>query len=96
VRGYVSDEHSHRLVGSTHAAENTVRVLSIARHNDAHVAARTADAGATFARDALRDWRPSSDQWPMRFVMGSDPFRDESIAQTTFVVGLQYLVRSSI
>lgn len=96
VRGGITAESSERMASTTHVGEATVRVLSIARHADPHVAARTADAGATFARAALRDFRPSSGQWPMRLALGSDPYRDESVSETTFVVGLQYVLRTDL
>ena len=96
VRAAVTDEGSERMCDTTHVVDHTVRVLSIARNGNPHVAARTADAGASFARTALRDWRPSGGQWPLRFETGSDAFRDESIPETTFVAPLQYSLRGSV
>lgn len=93
VRASVSGESSDRFCDTTHIASHTVRVLSIARNGDAHVAARTADAGSAFARVALRDWRPSGGQWRLRFEIGSDAYRDESTPETTFVAALQYSLR---
>ena len=95
VRSSVSSEDSERLCDTTHVVGHTVRVLSVARNSDAHVAARTADAGASFARVALRDWRPSGGQWKLRFDVGSDAYRDEDLPHTTFVVGLQYGLRAT-
>lgn len=96
VRGGVERESSERMTGTTHVGEAIVRVLSIADHADPHVAARTADAGATFARNALRDFRPSSGQWPLRLVAGSDPYRNEAVSATTFHVALQYALRTDL
>lgn len=96
VRGGITAETSARMTDTTHVGEGLIRVLSVARNSDAHKAARTADAGAAFARDALRDFRPSGGQWPMRLALGSDPYRDESVAETTFVVGLQYGLRTDL
>lgn len=96
VRAAVTGEGSERMCDATHVVSLTVRVLSIARNKDAHVAARTADAGATFARSALRDWRPSGGQWKLRYELGADAFRDESISETTFVTPLQYSLRADI
>ena len=95
VRAAVTGEGSERFCDTTHVVSHTVRVLSIARNADAHVAARTADAGATFARTALRDWRPSGGQWKLRYETGTDAFRDESTPATTFVTPLQYSLRAT-
>ena len=95
VRSSVSREDAERMCDTTNVVDHTVRVLSIARNPDAHRAARTADAGATFARAALRDWRPSGGQWKLRFDVGSDPYRDDTTPETSFVVGLQYGLRAT-
>lgn len=96
VRASIADETSERMVDTTHVAYETVRVLSAARNDNPHSAARTADAGLRFARAALRDYRPSSGQWRLRFETGSDPYRDESVTETTFVAAAQYRLRSSL
>ena len=96
VRAAVTGEGSERFCDTTHVVSHTVRVLSIARNQDAHRAARTADSGATFARTALRDWRPSGGQWKLRYETGSDAFRDESTPETTFVTPLQYSLRATV
>jgi hypothetical protein len=96
VRAAVTDEGSERMSTTTHMDHAGVWVLSVARNGDPHVAARTADAGATFARAALRDWRPSGGQWPLRFVAGRVAERDESIPETTYVAPLQYGVRGTV
>lgn len=96
VRASPVDEGSERLSTTTHVVQSVVRVLSAARNGNPHVAARTADAGAKFARDALRDWRPSGGQWPLRFDVGADAARDESIPETTYVAPLQYSLRGSV
>jgi len=96
VRAAVTDEGSERMSTTTHTTSAAVRVLSVARNKEPFVAARTADAGATFARAALRDWRPSGGQWPLRFETGADPFRDESTPETTYVAPLQYSLRGQV
>ena len=96
VRASVAGESSERFCDTIHRVDWTVRVLSIARNPDPHVAARTAAAGMTFVRDALRGWRPSGLPHRLRFATGSDPFRDESTDQTTFVVAAQYDLRTDI
>ena len=95
VRASVSGEGSERLCDTTHVISYTLRVLSVARNGDPHVAARTADAGSVFARRALRDWRPSGGQWKLRYETGSDAFRDESVPATTFVAAVQYSLRGT-
>ena len=84
------------MCGKTNVSESAVRVLSAARHNDPHVAARTADAGAAFTLAALRDWRPSGGQWKLRDPFGRESFRDESLPETTFVAPVQYALRADI
>ena len=96
VRAAVTDEGSERLATTTHVTGATVRVLSVARNKSPYVAARTATAGATLTRAALRDWRPSGGQWPLRFDLGADAFKDDSIPETTYVAPLQYSLRGSV
>lgn len=95
VRGSISGERSERLCDTTNVVDNALYVLSVARNGNPHVAARTADAGLTFARAAFRDWRPSGGQWKLRYETGSAPYRDDSIPETTFVAAAQYGVRST-
>ena len=95
VRASISGEDAERLCDATNRVDHALYVLSISRNKDAHVAARTADAGMTFARAALRDWRPSGGQWKLRYETGSAPYRDESTPETTFVAAAQYGLRST-
>lgn len=95
VRASVSTEFSERMCDATHAVTHAVYVSSVARNGDAHVAARTANAGSKFARDALRDWRPSGGQWKLRFVTAPAASRDESLPETTFVAPVQYGLRAT-
>ena len=96
VRAAVTDEGSERMSTTTHVDHSGVWVLSVARNGNPHVASRTADAGASFARAALRDWRPSGGQWPLRFDTGRVADRDESLPETTFSAALQYSLRGSV
>lgn len=95
VRGSISGESSERMCDTTNVVDHALYVLSVARNGNPHVAARTADAGLTFARAALRDWRPSGGQWKLRYETGAAPYRDDSIPETTFVAAAQYGVRST-
>ena len=96
VRGSVSGEDGDRMPETVDHERWTVRVLSAARHSDAHVAARTADAGLAFARAALRDYRPLAGAWRLRYDLGSDAFRDESASDTTFTAAAQYSLRVNL
>lgn len=95
VRATPATEFPSRAADSTSVVSWTVRVLSIARHADPFKGARTADAGLSMVRDALRDHRPV-DQWPLRFESSADAFRDESLPDTTFVAAAQYSLRNQL
>lgn len=96
VRATPADEAGERMTDTTDHVMWTVRVLSVARHSDAFKAARTADAGSSMARTALRDFRPSLGPWRLRFAASSDAFRDESLPDSTFVAAVQYAVRTPL
>lgn len=96
VRSSVSREEAERMCDTVNRVDWAIRVLSVARNPDAHAAGRTASAGATFARAALRDWHPSGGQWKLRFKVGADePYPDDTTPETSFVVGLQYGLRAT-
>lgn len=96
VRASPTGESSDRMPDTVDHEDWTVRVLSVARNADPHVAARTADAGATFARKALRDYRPLSAQWRLLFDLGSDAYKDDTTTQTAYVAPLQYSLRVNV
>lgn len=96
VRATPVDEASGRMVDTVDHEQWTVRVLSIARNADPLKAARTADAGATLARRALRGYRPLSGQWRLRFELGSDAFEDDATTETAFNAPLQYSLRINL
>ena len=95
VRESVSGEFSARSVGTVHAGEHLIRVLSVARGPRPDDAAHVADVGAERARAALRNYRPAG-QWVLRYDLGSDPYRDEDLPDWSFIVASQYFVRSSL
>lgn len=96
VRATPSSELSERMTDTTDHVSWTVRVLSVARHVDPFKAARTADAGAGFAREALRGYRPLSGPWRLRYELSLDATRDESLPETTFAAAVQYAVRRNL
>lgn len=96
VRATPTDEASGRMTDTVDHEDWTVRVLSIARNGDPFKAARTADAGATLARTALRGYRPMSGQWRLRFELGSDAFKDDTTTETAYTAPLQYSLRINL
>lgn len=95
VRAAVTGESGERMPETVDHETWTVYVLSVARHADPHVAARTANAGMQFARPALRGFRPDG-PWRLRYETGTSAFRDESTADTHFTAAAQYSVRVNI
>lgn len=95
VRESIADEFSARAVGTVHAGQHAIRVLSVARDPFPERAAHVADVGAARAREALRNFRPGG-QWALRFDIGSDPYRDEELPDLTFIVAAQYVARSAL
>lgn len=96
VRSAVTDEESVRMCGTVSVETSTVRVLSVARNNNPHVAGRTADAGSAFCRAALRGYRPGAGQWRLVYETGSDAYRDDSLPETTYMTALQYSLRRDL
>lgn len=96
VRATPAAESGERMTETTDHVSWTLRVLSVARHADPYKGARTADAGLVMARDALRDFRPGSGAWRLRYEAGNDATRDESLPDTTFVAAAQYALRVNL
>lgn len=96
VRATPTGESGDRMPDTVDHEDWTVRVLSVARNGDPHVAARTADAGATFARRALRGYRPLAGQWRLLFDLGADAYPDDLATSTAFSAPLQYSLRVNV
>lgn len=96
VRASPTGESGERMPDTVDHEGWTVRVLSVCQNADPHVAARTADAGATFARRALRGYRPLAGQWRLLFDLGADAYRDELSTQTVYNAPLQYSLRVNV
>jgi hypothetical protein len=96
VRATPTAESGARMPDTVDHEDWTVRVLSVAKNADPHVAARTADAGATFARRALRNYRPLSGQWRLLFDLGADAYPDDVASSTAYTAPLQYSLRDNV
>ncbi len=96
VRAAASVESGERMTETTDHVVWSVWVMSVARSTDPFKAARTADAGLTLARDALRDFRPAGSPWRIRFTLSSPAARDESLPETTFLASVQYDARVNL
>lgn len=96
VYGSDGTEESNRLTQTVNVLRPAVWVVSVARNLRPEVAAREAAWGASKARTALRDYRPSG-SYAFRHETGdTSPRRDDTASTTTFVAAEQFSIRTAI